>query len=158
MYRDRSEKQPIGVGPKPPLGSLGRKKPRGLSLEIFQWQIRFKDRNQKRSSYWKQVCNRTFWANHEFWVQQGTFHCSYVCRGTKNFTLSYRTIKKGPETIFVRGTFEDPRKTVMTSTGLAYNTTPQVYTGFKPFTARYFKFSAKTYYGGGAALKFILVL
>ena len=42
--------------------------------------------------------------------------------------------------------------------GMAYNTTPHVYTGFKPFTARYFKFTAKTHYGGGAALKFVLIL
>ena len=81
-----------------------------------------------------------------------------VCRGTKEFTLSYSTTQKGPETIFVNGTFEDPRKTVMTSRGLEYHTPPHVYTGFKPFTARYFKFTAKTHYGGGAALKFVLIL
>ena len=73
--------------------------------------------------------------------------------------MSYSTTQKGPETIFVNGTFEDPRKAVMTSNGIKWNQTPpHVYTGFKPFTARYFKFTAKTHYGGGAALKFVLIL
>ena len=72
--------------------------------------------------------------------------------------MSYSTTQKGPEMIFVNGTFEDPRKTVMTSNGMQSNTPPHVYTGFKPFTARYFKFTAKTHYGGGAALKFVLIL